>query len=194
MIAGIVLAAGQSKRMGRPKMNLAWGETTVIGQVVSTLLQAGLQEIVVVTGGARHEVETSLAGYPVRLVFNPDYEQGEMVSTFQAGLTALGDEIEAALVTLGDQPQIERGVVESVVDAYRRTRASLIIPSYRNRRGHPWLLDRSLWPEGLSLRSPSTLRDFLNDHASQISYLTVETSTVLQDLDTPADYGLYRPE
>ena len=70
-VAAVVLAAGQSRRMGRPKLVLPWGDTTVIGRVVQALLEAGLNEIVVVTGGARRQVEAALAGLPVRPVFNP---------------------------------------------------------------------------------------------------------------------------
>lgn len=193
-IAGLVLAAGQSKRMGRPKMTLPWGNTTVIGQVVLTLARAGIPDILVVTGGARREVEKALQGTPARTIFNPDYEQGEMLSTFQLGLAAMGDDVSAVLVTLGDQPQIEQGVVELLVEAFRRTHAPLVVPSFRNRRGHPWLLHRSLWPQALELQHPDTLRDFLHRRASMIHYLPVKTGSVLRDLDTPGDYDSSKPK
>jgi molybdenum cofactor cytidylyltransferase len=197
MIAAIVLAAGKSQRMGQPKMTLPWGETTVIGQVTRTLLQGGVNEIVVVTGGAAAEVEQALAklppGLPVRLAFNPDYAQAEMPRSLAVGLQALRPETEAVLVALGDQPQIEAQVVEMLVAAYDETGEGLIIPSYQMRRGHPWLLGRALWPAVLALPLGATLRDLLNAHAGQIRYLTVETPSVLMDLDTPEDYLRYKP-
>jgi molybdenum cofactor cytidylyltransferase len=188
MIAAIVLAAGLSRRMGVPKMVLPWKNTTVIGQVVDVLAQAGINEIVVVTGGAHEQVEAVLKGSPVKLVFNPRYTQDEMAYSLQAGLTALSDKVEATLVVLGDQPQIEFTVVEAILATYQRSRAALIVPSYKMRRGHPWLIVRPLWPDVQILASDQTLRDFLNTQADKIKYLQVETPSILQDLDTPEDY------
>jgi molybdenum cofactor cytidylyltransferase len=194
MIAAIVLAAGMSRRMGEPKMVLPWGQTTVIGQVVNVLAQSGIDEIVVVTGGARDLVEAALQGFPVRLVLNPRYIEDEMVYSLQAGLFALTEEVEATLVALGDQPQIESGVVQAVLDAYHLSKAALVVPSYKMRRGHPWLIARSLWPEVQNLLSGNTLRDLLNAHTEQLHYLDVKTSSILQDLDTPQDYQREQPK
>jgi molybdenum cofactor cytidylyltransferase len=193
MIAAVILAAGQSRRMGRPKLLLPWGAATVIGQVVGVLLQAGLTEIVAVTGGARPAVEAALAALPVRAVYNPGHAQGEMLSSFQVGLQALGPQVSAALLVLGDQPQIELSTVQAVLAAHHQTGAALIVPSYQRRRGHPWLVARSLWAEVLALRDPTTLRDFLNADPARLHYLPVATPSILQDLDTPEDYARARP-
>lgn len=193
MIAAVVLAAGQSKRMEQPKMVLPWGETTVIGQVIFTLRRAGLDEILVVTGGARPEVESAVQGMAVRTLFNRCFAEGEMTLSLQLGLSSLNESVEAALVVLGDQPQIEGGVARAVITAFQKQRAPLIVPSYQMRRGHPWLAARPLWPEILALQPPVTLRDFLNAHNGQIYYLPVETESILQDLDTPEEYRRRRP-
>jgi len=196
MIAAIVLAAGKSERMGLPKMNLPWGETTVIGQVVITLVQAGVDEIVVVTGGARNKVESALndlpSGLPLRTVFNPHYDDGDMMLSFKAGLSTLDEQVEAALFTLGDQPQVDVGVVQSILAEFKTTHAPLIVPSYKLRRGHPWLVARPLWPALLKLREPKTLRDFLTKYSFNIHYVLVDTDSILQDLDTPGDYQKYQ--
>jgi molybdenum cofactor cytidylyltransferase len=197
MIAAVVLAAGKSERMGRPKMSLPWGDTTVIGQVVGTLVQAGLGEVVVVTGGANLDVSQALArlpgDWPVRDIFNPAYAAGEMLSSIQAGIAALGAEARAALIALGDQPQIEVQVVHKVLQMYRDTGAALVIPSYQMRRGHPMLLDRTLWEELRAFQAPQTIRDLVKAHASQIAYVTVQSASILQDVDTPDDYRKYLP-
>ena len=187
-IATVVLAAGHSTRMGSPKLALRWGKTTVIGKVVNTFWMAGIQEIVVVTGGAREMVEEALQGFPIRTVFNPRHSNESMMLSLQTGLAALNQEIEAAFVALGDQPQIEVEVVEKLVEVYQEKRPPLVLPSYHMRRGHPWLLDRSLWPEVLAASASSTLRFFLRDHASLIHHLPIESQSILQDLDTPEDY------
>jgi molybdenum cofactor cytidylyltransferase len=192
-IAAVVLAAGHSRRMGAPKLALPWGDTTVIGQVLGVLSQSGIQDIVVVTGGAYREIRYALQGLPVRQVYNPDHEQGEMLASFRVGLAALGNDPDAALVVLGDQPQIQAQVVDKLLQAYMDTGSPLVIPSYQMRRGHPWLLARSLWAEVLAIQEPTTLRDFLNNHHDSIHYVMVDTDTILQDLDTPADYDAYRP-
>ena len=192
MIGAVVLAAGRSQRMGRPKMTLPWGETTVIGQVVRVLLASGVEDVKVVTGGAREAVDIALTDLPVKTFHNPDYANGEMARTLQVGLSAFGDDIQAALVVLGDQPQIEQAVVKLVVLAYEQGNR-LVVPSYQMRRGHPWLVAREMWNELLQLQSPKTLRNFMQRHASDIHYLSVDTPSIIQDLDTPADYQRYRP-
>jgi len=193
MIAAVVLAAGLSRRMGRPKMTLPWGETTVIGQVVQVLDLAGVDEILVVTGGARQQVEAALSGLPVRVSFNPRFSEDEMLFSLKIGLSSLGTNIEAALVVLGDQPQVQPLVVRKILETYQQTGASLIIPSYKMHRGHPWLLARTLWLSIIELQSDKTMRDFINQHADQISYLDLETPSVLRDLDTPEDYHREHP-
>jgi molybdenum cofactor cytidylyltransferase len=192
-LGAIVLAAGQSKRMGQPKLIMPWGQTTVIGQVVQTLSGCGLNEIVVVAGRERDQIEDSLRGSNIRLIFNPEYDRSEMLTSLQIGLAALPDNINAALVVLGDQPFIEPGVVKQVVQAWVETGAMIIAPSYQHRRGHPWLVARELWHEVLSIPPQGTPRDFLNRHSGQIQYIEVSSNTIFKDLDTPEDYRKSRP-
>ncbi len=191
MIAAIVLAAGLSTRMGRPKMLLPWKSTTVIGQVVATLARAGLDEIVVVTGAQREAVDAAAKRESIdfmRTVFNPHYAEDDMLVSLQVGIAALDDRVKAMLVALGDQPQIEVEVVQDLVAAYRNEGHALIVPSYQMRRGHPWVVDRSLWPALLNAPPGSTMRDFLRAHCQQIVYLPVQSACILMDLDTPQDY------
>ena len=177
-------------------MLLPWGETTVLGQVVSTFAKTGVSEIVVVTGGQREVVETEAARWaekpPVRCVHNPAHERGEMLSSLQCGLAGLGSEVESALIGLGDQPQLSLEAARKVVAAFEWPGARLIIPSFNQRRGHPWLVERSLWPEIMALRPPQTLRDFLNAHTGEIFYVETDES-VLKDLDTPDEYRREKP-
>jgi molybdenum cofactor cytidylyltransferase len=230
MIGAVVLAAGRSRRMGAPKMLLPWGDAAIIERVVGVLAEAGVGEIVVVTGGTHEQVAKVLEKRPLRIARNENYEQGEMLSSVQVGLrqfisgggtegwesrvakgeeagwesrVAKGEEagwesrptreVEAILICLGDQPQIDVQVVRGIMQVYRETGAQLVAPSYHQRRGHPWLVERSLWAEVLSLRPPATLRDFLREHASEIHYLNVDTSSVLADVDTLQDYSSQRP-
>lgn len=189
MISALILAAGESKRMGQSKMLLPWGNRTVLEQVISVFSGAGITDILVVTGGARSQVEAILARYQVRTIYNEGYETGEMLSSLQCGLRHLaGGDAAAALVGLGDQPQVQERSVRLVCETFMQTRSPLVIPSYQMRRGHPWLVSRPLWGDLLQMNSSQTPRDFLDTHASYIHYVDVETASILADLDTPEDY------
>lgn len=193
MISAIILAAGQSRRMGQPKMLLPWGTLTVIEHVITTFLNAGVEDIVVVTGGAHEQVEKAIAQYPVRRIYNSGYASGEMLSSLQLGLMAMSNQVQAALVGLGDQPQVQERSVRRVCEAYRENQSRLVVPSFQMRRGHPWLVARPLWDELLQIKPPESPRDFLNRHAGEIRYVEVDTPSILADLDTPEDYQKSRP-
>jgi molybdenum cofactor cytidylyltransferase len=197
MISAIILAAGESKRMGRPKMLLPWGEVTVLGQVISTYQAAGVQDVLVVTGGAREQVTAIAEEHGARTIFNEQFANGEMLSSLQRGLQLLSAEepgAEAALIGLGDQPQVQAGCVKQICETFQERAAGLIVPSYQKRRGHPWLVERSFWNELLELRPPRSPRDFLNRHAAEILYVEMDTPSTLADLDTPQDYQDARPK
>ena len=188
MISAVVLAAGQSKRMGRPKINLPWGKTTVLGAILSALQEGGVDKIAVVTGpisivGLDPRIESKIQFVP-----NPLAEISEMLVSLQFGLKALCEDVSAALITLGDQPQLQSQTVAGLLSLYQQNKAPIIVPSYKLHRGHPWLIQRNLWAEILELPSSATLRQFLDNHKGSIYYHVVDTESVLMDLDTPEDY------
>ncbi len=195
-ISAILLAAGLSSRMGRPKLLLPWGETTVLGQVITTFAAAGVEDLLVVTGAEHDQIEGMVADLspelPVRTVYNPAFAGGEMLSSIQVGLSALDSRAQAALIGLGDQPQVLEETVRSICNAFVQTKSQLVIPSFLNRRGHPWLAARPLWPGILALPSSTTAKQFLNTFTGHMEYVPADRS-ILQDLDTPADYDRLRP-
>ena len=193
MISALILAAGQSSRMGRSKMPLPWGANTVLGQVIEVFRVSLVEDIAVVTGGDRSTVEQIAEAWRARTVFNPQYATGEMLSSLQVGLQAMPAQTEAALIALGDQPQIQQQTVLAILHKYAESHDALIVPSYQMHRGHPWLVARELWSDILSMRPPETSHDFLNRHANRITYVEVGTPTVLQDLDTPQEYERGHP-
>ncbi len=188
--------------MGAFKLTLPWRETTVIETVVGTLERAALAEIVVVTGHRAAEVQERLAGSAARCTLNPRYEDGGMLSSIQTGLSDIATrripiqapgvdaapQIAAALMCLGDQPQMELATVEAVLAEGERTGwQRVIIPSYRMRAGHPILIPSSLWPQ--IMNTSETLRATLRAREDLIIYLEFDTDSVLADLDTPEDYA-----
>ena len=153
--------------------------------------------------GIRQEVEQALQEQPARTVYNPRFAEDQMALSLQAGLASLSPGVEAALIALGDQPQIQLEVVQMVIRRFQESRARLVFPSYRMRRGHPWLIARPLWgklgaasstgvekPETMPVQS---LRDFLQTFADQIAYIEVTDDSILRDVDTPSDYLKERP-
>ena len=191
MITAIILAAGESKRMGEPKMLIPWGKSTVLQTVISTFQASGIKDILVVTGGARQQIET-LIGKTVETVFNEDYQKGEMLSSIQLGLSVKMREASAALICLGDQPQVEERTVRSICNTFQLNKSQLVVPSYEMQRGHPWLVARPLWDEILAIKPPKTLRDFLKKHSREIHYVIADNPSVLADLDTPEDYAKHK--
>jgi len=185
MISAIILAAGESKRMGQPKMLLPWGDKTILTHVISIFQNAGLEDTLVVTGGAREKIEKLVASYNVRTVFNKEFKGAEMLSSIRYGIQALPPQTQAVLIGLGDQPQVQDRSVRMVCETFIQTKSSIVIPSYQMRRGHPWLVERSLWEELLKSKTP---RDFLNRHPTEIQYISVKDPNILADIDTPEEY------
>jgi len=200
MISAIILAAGESKRMGHPKMLLPWGNDTVLGHVISTFKNAGVDEVLVITGGAREAVESLVSKRGVRTIYNEEFANGEMLSSIQCGIRAITpppisqkERGAAVLIGLGDQPQVQERSVWMVCEAFRESKSNLIVPSYQMRRGHPWLAASPLWDELLKLKPPMSPRDFLNAHQAEIHYVSVDDPGILADLDTPEDYLMSKP-
>ena len=199
MISAVVLAAGLSARMGRLKLLLPYGEHTVIEQVVSVLLSSPVDEVLVVTGHEQAAVESALARWPVRTVFNPDYAMGEMLSSVQVGLRAVAADSRAMMLAVGDMPAIERKVAAQLVAAYANLPESselsgrcpdefVYIPSYKLRAGHPVLAPRPYWPAILALPPGANLRSLWRAEGTRIQWVAVDTPSVLRDMDTPEDY------
>ena len=122
--------------MGRSKPLLPWDGRTVIETVVSRLVAARPAEIAVVTGYQGDQVARALRNLPVQIVHNPDYEQGEMLSSLQTGLRALPGPMAACLVVMGDQPFIDGRVIGQVLTAYAEGQGTIVAPAYRGQRGH----------------------------------------------------------
>jgi len=187
VIGAAILAAGQARRMGRNKMLLPYGASTVLETVVTEVTACpAVTDVVVVTGHEPDRISALLASYPVRCVFNPAYGRAEMLVSLQVGLRALAADVQAVLVVPGDHPRLQRDTIQRVIDADQP--GALVIPSYHMKRGHPILIDRVWWNELLALPETASLREFIRAHEDHIRYVVVETDSVLQDLDTPEEY------
>lgn len=190
-VGAVVLAAGMSKRMGQSKVLLPWDGRTVIEAITSRLVVARLADVVVVTGYRSKHVERALKKLPVRTVHNPGYAQGEMLSSVQAGLAALNDNVAAALIVLGDQPSLDNRIVNQLLNTYMVGQGDIVVPVFQGQRGHPVLIGRRYWPELLALESGAP-RDVLRRYPDHMASVEVDNDSVLRDIDTPEEYRLAR--
>lgn len=189
-VGAVILAAGMSRRMGQAKLVLPYKGSTVIGTVLAALNAAGVSPLIAVTGGANEEVEAEIKRLPfdVLVTRNPEPDQTEMMDSLRLGMKHLPEFLDAFLIVLGDQPQIQPEIVTRMVQEFQDSHQPLIIPSYKMRRGHPWLIGRDLWAALQGMQPQQTMRDFLNQNSDRINYLDVDTNSILEDIDTPEDY------
>jgi molybdenum cofactor cytidylyltransferase len=193
MIAALVLAAGGSRRLGRPKQLEPWGNRTLLDHVVGRTREFPVDEIWVVIGADADRVRTDTDLTGCGLVENPEWETG-LASSLRVGLDALTrlSRADAALIVLGDQPDIQPAVVEALVAAYGRTHARAVVPKYRYSWGNPVLLDRRLWPRVMSLEGDEGAGRLLQAHPEWVEEVWVE-QLAPRDVDTEADVAELRP-
>lgn len=187
LVSAILLAAGESKRMGEAKQLLPFGGSTVLEQVVSRLLAAPLDEIVVVVGCQAEVMRSRLLRYPVKLVDNPNYREG-MSSSLRCGLLAISPHCRGVLIVLGDQPRVSAATVRQIIAAFRRVGKGIVAPVYRGQRGHPVLLDIAYRPEMMALHGDVGCKAILERYAAEVLEVEVESPAILQDVDDRQDY------
>ncbi|HEY3187900.1 MAG TPA: nucleotidyltransferase family protein [Solirubrobacteraceae bacterium] len=182
-VSAIVLAAGGSTRMGRPKLALPFSGGSVLSAVLDPLLRTPLASIVVVLGNAADEVRGSVSADDARLRFvvNPSWAEG-MASSLGVGLREALDS-EAVLVALGDKVGMTRPLIERLLAALER--GPLVVPELAGRGSHPVLFSWRFYPELLALRGDVGARDVVRRHRDQVVFVPGEP---LHDVDDAADY------
>jgi molybdenum cofactor cytidylyltransferase len=186
-VVAILLAAGQSKRMGAFKPLLPFGATTVIRSCINNLQAGGINEIVVVVGHRATELESSLRGLTqVHVVVNPD-PTSEMSASIIRGVECLPDTAKAVVIALTDQPAIPGSVIGSIIAAWRAG-AKLIIPEFQGRGGHPVLLDLEFNDQLLALDPQLGLKALFDSNKDHVLRLPVNSSYIARDMDTWDDY------
>lgn len=190
-VAGVVLAAGESRRMGRNKLLLPWDETTVLERTLRNVAGSGVLETMVVVGHERELTESLSRDYGAA-IHNQNYAKG-MLSSVQAAVRELAPTFEAALVMLGDQPLVEPGIIDALLSAYAANPRGLIAPTYRGQRGNPVIIDRRYFAELLALPPEAAPRVLLQRHPDDLLLVEVDSDAILHDLDRPEDYERLRP-
>jgi molybdenum cofactor cytidylyltransferase len=187
-ISGIILAAGLSTRMGESKQLLPFRGSTIIETVIDNLLGSKLSEVIVVVGHEAEKIQTRIQHKPVKIVFNPDYQEG-MLTSAQHGVGSISASADAFAMTLVDLPLITPDLVDMVIDAYIQAEAGIAVPSYNYRRGHPVVFNRRYVDDILGLDGNSGgVRSLYKKYADDIHYVAVDTDRVLTDIDYRKDY------
>lgn len=186
-VAGIVLAAGWSSRMGAFKPLLPFGRITVVEHVVATLRAAGIAEVLVVTGHNAAALAPVLARLGVVTVHNHDFDRG-MYSSIRAGIAAVSRTARGALVLPVDIPLVRAATLAAVAAAGLETGAAVVHPTFRGRRGHPPFLARRLFRTIIEGDGEGGLRRLIETHVQDTVELPVIDRGILPDMDTPADF------
>jgi molybdenum cofactor cytidylyltransferase len=184
-VAGVLLAAGTSSRMGRNKLFLPLRGESVLRRAVGTALAAGLEPVVVVLGHESERAQKELAGLRCATVLNPDFAQG-INTSLRSGIAAVPEHCQAALVMLADMPFVTREMLQTVVQRYRSGTFPLVVSSYEGVNAPPMLYDRSLFAELRALDGDGCGKKVVKRHRSE-SLEVAWPASALQDLDVPAD-------
>ena len=184
-VAGVVLAAGESTRMGRNKLFLEVGGTTLLRGTVERARDAGLDPVIVVLGHEADRAADALTGAPHRAVRNADYKAG-MHTSFRAGIAAVPDEAPAAVILLADMPSVTSPMIAALVNRYRESAAPLVISEYGGVHAPPTLYDRSLFSEIRAMEGDGCGKQVVRRHREEAEVLAWPASR-MADLDVPAD-------
>lgn len=194
MIAALVLAAGGSRRLGRPKQLEPWGNTTLLGRVVDEARALpGIDEVWVVLGANLESIMEKVDLDGCGIIENPEWEEG-FASSLRVGLDALTrlSKAESALIMLGDQPGVLPEVVAELMAVARKRGHPAIVPKYRYVRGNPVIIKRSLWGRVMALSGDEGARQLLQAHPEWVDEVWVD-SLPPRDVDTVADVEELRP-
>ncbi len=187
-ICGLILGAGKSSRMGQPKLNLPWQNTTVLGSVITNLFHGGVGRIFVIYNPLRKPITPmNLPAVDLTWIKNQRAEVDDMLVSIQTGIAALPEDVKYVFICLGDQPTIRPLVIKRLIAEVKESDALLIFPSYKMRRGHPWCVGRDLWPDIMRLGKDDTVRTFIKMHEKEIRYSSFEYD-LPADMDTPEEY------
>jgi len=187
LVTTVILGAGESRRMGKPKMLLPWGSTTIIGTVINSALESLSDHVCVVLGADADKIAATLPGRRVEKVLNSSYRDG-MLSSVQAGIRSLPPTTTAVMILLGDQPMISAEIMDRAIDRYRQSDKKIIIASVNGRRGHPLIFNAEYIPEILAYGPEDTLRTLQDKHPEEVEELETGNTEILRDIDTPRDY------
>jgi molybdenum cofactor cytidylyltransferase len=194
-IAGVVLAAGRSSRMGGPNKLLAEiGGKPLVRIVVDAVLASRARPVVVVTGHQRDKVEAALAGLPVKFAHNPHFADG-LGTSLKAGIAALPAEVDGAIVCLGDMPQVDAALIDRLIGAFDPDHGALVVlPTIDGKRGNPVVWSRRFFPDLMAVEGDVGARYLIGRYTEAVAEVPLTGTAALTDVDTPEALEAVRAE
>ena len=187
MTVGIILSAGESKRMGTPKQLLPWGKTIILQQVIDNAAASHLEQVILVLGSRAGEIAAKITLSPkTRVVINDVYQEG-MSSSVICGVKNAPAGAEAFMLLLGDQPFISPAIINRVLDEHQKSKCGIVIPVYNGKHGHPVIFAAKYKPELLAI-ADNGAKAVVNNHPGDIFEVPLDRPEILTDIDTPQDY------
>jgi molybdenum cofactor cytidylyltransferase len=186
-IWSIILAAGESKRMGQAKMLLNINGKIMIEQVINNVTCSDTDNTLVVLGAYQDLLVDLVKKSGVKYCINENYKDG-MLSSIQCGFNNLPPDYEAALIFQGDQPLIQPPVINLVIKAYKSSNKGIVIPIYKGKRGHPILIDKKYGAEIAKLEPSEGLRSLSYKYPDDVFEVETDDPGILKDFDTIKDY------
>jgi molybdenum cofactor cytidylyltransferase len=187
MISAILLAAGESKRMGKPKQLMPWGKSTILTQAIDNLKSSAVDEIIVVLGYRAEEITKTIATKPVEIAISPNYKQG-MSAAIIAGLNLVASQSQAVMLALGDQPLVDSQTINRLIDEFYNHDKGIVIPTYQGKRGHPVIFAIKYKPELLELKGDIGGREIIKNHPDDTLEVATDSEGVISDIDNRSDY------
>ena len=188
MISGILLAAGESRRMGSPKALLAYQGQTFLERICTAFFDAGVEELVVVLGAWEDRLRPALPRHPaLRTVVNPHYAQGQL-SSLVCGLGALSGDSAAAVVNLVDHPLVRPETIAALMASFRTDPLPIIIATHQGKRGHPVLFSRQVYAELLAAPLDKGAKTVVRKDPARVRHVPLDDPGIVADIDTPQDY------
>ena len=189
MIAAVVLSAGESSRMGRPKALLPIEGETFIGRIVAALKRTRAGRIIVVLGHNAEQLTAAIRPLGLEILINPDYKLGQLSSLHVAVRELQADaSCEAMLLHLVDHPYIDAALVDRMIARFHETKKDVVVPRCRGKRGHPVLFSRRLFAELLAAPMDQGAKAVVNAHANDTLEIETEEEGIALDIDTPELY------
>jgi molybdenum cofactor cytidylyltransferase len=186
-IAPVILAAGDSTRMGYPKALLPLGDDFFLIRILKTARDAGLPRANIVLGKSAAIIKPHLQDWDANVFINPDPSRGQL-SSIQIALSNLNPKIVAALIWPVDMPAVPQDVVRRLAELFINSGALIVLPLYGDKRGHPAIFHRSLFREFMDAPLTEGPKSILTRHQQETSVLAVQDSSAVKDIDTPSDY------
>ncbi len=187
MVSVILLAAVESRRMGKPKQLMPLGESTILAQAIDNLLNSEVSEVIVVLGHKADEMKKAIAHRPVKIGLNPMYHQG-MSTSIATGLKLVNDNARAVMLALADQPFIDSKTTNKLIDAFFNHNKGIVLPAYQGRRGHPVIFAIKYKEELSGLKGDVGGKELVRQHPDDILEVAVDSKSINIDIDNLSDY------